>query len=403
MSGNLGRMANKPLVQIYRKDWEFIGPLTEKNAHLYDEFGTQVRTEFRKPIDSLEPDVSEVMRNAQTMSTPGKTPVALQGVPYKTLQRLTTVIAQAAFGNGSQTSELFKNVKVAGREYKGQMTVQQFMGLTVTEQLAVIDQAWEKVCERKPFDRKTQDMLEPITQPTESGLECLPSALIPRQGGYDVLRTPEVRDYKPFTTLGVGFRVEGTVSGKDVARVQRSGMVPLVQVPALILSIRGFEVEGTVVARDTSCARFWERKHDIFNESAVCVARNFFGATAFPLRDSKCDDVVLWAVDVLDLNGCDTEAYQVALGGEQWRPGEKAYERIPANRLIGYIVIRRTGLGDGGKGWKFLIPEDTQWTMSSYWDPKGRYGAAKRYIDGLLAAWRGREYAIPQTMDFANK
>ncbi|HUB13997.1 MAG TPA: hypothetical protein VMB34_18755 [Acetobacteraceae bacterium] len=402
MSGTIARYSNKPLAQIYKKEWEVIGPLTEDKADLYEFYGNQLRTEWRKPIDSLEPDLTEVMRNSQTL-TGGQAPVLLQGVQYKMLQRLTTVIAQAAFGNGSQISELFKNVKVGGRDYRGQMTVLQFMQLDPGNQLAVIDQAWEKVCAKKPYNKKTSEMCEPTGAPSATGLECLPSAVIPKSGGYDVFKSPDAPNGKPFNTLGIGFRVEGSVSGKDIQRVQRSGMVPLVKVPALILSIRGFEVDGTVVARDTTCARFWERKHDIFNESAVCVTRNFFGATAFPLRDSKSDDVVLWAVDVLGLTGCDTEDHQVQLGGEQWRPGEKAYEQVPANCLVAYVVIQRTGLGPDGKGWKFAIDSQAQWTMSSYWDAKGRYGPVKRYIDGLLTAWRGKEHALPQTMDFANK
>ncbi len=398
------KMVAKALWQIYKKDWEFIGPLPESQKNLYDEYGSGLRTEFRKPIESLEPEMSTVMRNNQRFTPSNKPQVSLSGVQYKTLQRLTTVIAQAAFGNGSQVSDLFKNVSINGKLYRGQMTVQHFMELDPAGQIKVIDQAWDKVCEKKAYNTKTEHMVEPTSAPSVAGLECLPSAVIPKQGGtFEVFKSPDAPTGEPFKTLGVGFRVEGSISGKDVERVQRSGMVPLVKSPALMLSIRGFEVTGTVIERDTANARFWERKHDIFNESAVCVTRNFFGATAFPLRDTVRDDTVLWAVDVLGMNGCDTEAYQVALGGEQWRPGEKAYGSIPAKSLIAYVVIQRTGLGPGGKGWKFKIDKDAKWEMSRFWDPRGRYGAVKRYIDGLLEAWRGPEHAIPQSMDFANK
>ena len=400
------RLATRPLWQLYKNELAFVGPLTQfgpDGVDLYQFYGNQTRTVFMRPTESLDPDVSEAMRNRQTLAVRNQPSVSLPGVQYGVLQKVTTVIAQAFFGNGSEKNELFRNVTINGHLYKEQMTVGQFMGLPTFGQMQVIDQAWNKVCERKPYSTRTEDMVESVGAPSAGGRECLPSGVIPKGAGYDVFKSPDISDGKLFTKLGIGFRVEGSVSGKDTERVLAGGMMPLVKVPSLISTIRGFDVTGTIVALDTSCARFWTRKNDIFNESAVCVARNFFGATGFPLRGTKSNDVVLWAVDVLGLTGCDTEQHQVALGDEQWRPGEKAYEKIAANRLVAHIAIQRTGLGPGDKGWKFHIPSATQWRMSSFWDAQGRYGAVKRYLDGLLAAWKGREHAIPQTMDFANK
>jgi hypothetical protein len=152
---------------------------------------------------------------------------------------------------------------------------------------------------------------------------------------------------------------------------------------------------------DHTRARVWTATNDIFNESAVCVSRNLFGAAAFPERNPDEDmDVYLWAINCKDLLGFDTEAYQLGLGGsKQWRPGEKAYEFIRPHRVIGYVKVKRLAgyPPEGCGGWKFTIAQDAKWELNP-----NRYSIPNQvtYINALLEAWKGT-YEIPSAYDFA--
>ena len=254
-------------------------------------------------------------------------------------------------------------------------------------------------------------MSDPIETTIDNLSTPVPSGMIPNPaGGYRL--GPEARP-TPFKTLGVGFRVEGSGPNRsrDIARVKEEGMRAQVKNTALMRDIKGWGIDGTMIQTDTSCARFWRNKNDIFNESAVCVSRNFYGATGFPERETGKDGpvtAVLWAVDCYLNIGFDTEQLQLDLGGKNWRPGEKAYERIPRSDVIGYVEIERTGPAPGGNGgWKFRIRDDARWTYLPGWEPpfmtttnKSRESRARDYIEEQLKAWRGKEYTIANAFDF---
>ena len=194
-----------------------------------------------------------------------------------------------------------------------------------------------------------------------------------------------------FTKLGVGFRVDGMESnGKidSIERITKEGINAQVLNSWFMLNVRHMNVEGTAIALDTAAPRIYKRAQDLFNETAVCVARSLFGATAFPERETQ-GTVCLWAVDVTGLSGFDTEKYQNSLGGDkQWRPGEKAYRMIPKERVIGYIKVNRQGAPSDGGGWKFQIPHDMAWTFLN------GTAAQRYYCTTELEAWRGPAHVV---------
>ena len=360
-------------------------------------------TNFLKPIDSFDPPRSNLMRNA------GAPANNMQPVSLKMLQRLATIIAQAAFGNGSTREDLFRDVTIRGQRHAGIMTIGQFMALSAGDQLAAIDQAWLKVCTKKAYSKLSSQMYEPTAAVVAPQNTPVPSGAVPGPGAtmavgyFNQGRVPDA-----FTGLGVGFRVDG--SGDNIAdsiqRVLRDGMTTQLKNRYLMYQIKGWEVEGTTVDLDTNAPRVWSTKNDLFNESAVCVARNLYGATAFPTREME-DEALLWAVDVRGLIGFDTETYQTTLGANrQWRPGEKAYKKIPVANLIGHVRMQKTGAPEGG-GWRFRIPAPAAWTFLGDWNRPGQMNAGSRelrvrdYVNAQLAAWSGPERIISGAYDFA--
>jgi hypothetical protein len=355
--------------------------------------------ELLKPIDSFDPP----KRTFMTAPPQG----GLPPVQDKMVQRLTTIIAQAAAGNGSTKDDLFRDVVIGGTTYPGIMTIKQFMQLTVAQQLAVIDMAWNRVCKKAAYDRLSREMYEPTAGTVAPKKDPVPSGAIPGSGNgmaagyFNAGRVPDA-----FTGLGVGFRVDG--SGANIAattdRVLKEGMTTQLKNRYLMYTIKGWEVQGTTVDLDTNAPRVWRTKDDLFNESAVCVSRNFYGATAFPMRE-MADEALLWAVDVGGLIGYDTEKHQIGLG-RQWRPGEKAYKKIDTSRLIGYVKITKTGAPAEG-GWKFKIDAGTSWTfLGGFANPNSfnatsREAQIRKYVTDQLTAWSGPERTISGDYDFA--
>ncbi len=388
------RELDDQLVTIYQNSIteRFIGPLLPGQDSAI--------VTFLKPINSFNAVKKGLMQNGAA---------GLPPVQFKMLQRLTTIIAQAAFGNGSSTVELFNNVVLRGHTHRGVMTIRQFMTLSAADQLATIDQAWLKVCTKKSYDKPTAWMYEPtatVVQPTGAPV---PSGVVPDgPGRLKMGYNGGGGRSDAFCGLGVGFRVDGSgVNAQgDIDRILRDGMTTQLKNGWLMRDIKGWEVEGTVVDLDTSAPRVWSTKNDLFNESAVCIARNMYGATAFPTREFN-GPAVLWAVDVSGLVGFDTEKYQTTLGhGRQWRPGEKAYLRIPPANLIGYLRFEKRGVPDTTGGWKFMIPDDASWTFCGGWgamggSSSGRADRVKGYVLSQLTAWRGVEHTISGAFDFA--
>jgi hypothetical protein len=138
-------------------------------------------------------------------------------------------------------------------------------------------------------------------------------------------------------------------------------------------------VGGAALAPRLNIAR-----KDPWNESGVCVARGFLGATAFPERKTM-GFAVPWAIDVSVLVGYDTENWQLAhrnAGHGPWRSGEKCFAKISAERVIGHVIIEK--LGDAG-GWNFRVPNDARWSAKVSQAKE----AQREYVEEELTAWRG--------------
>ncbi|MGG5888319.1 hypothetical protein ACLF3G_14385 [Falsiroseomonas sp. HC035] len=359
-------------------------------------------TNHLKPIESIDPAKSLILRNG--LPAAGLAPIA-----ERRLQALATVIAQAAAGNGSSTAALFENLTIGGQAYPGILTIRAFMNMTAQNQLAVIDAGWARVCFKKSYDKLTHQMFEPATTAVSGDSKApVPSGVVPAGGGLmRVDYTGDSRLPDAFCGLGIGFRVDGSGDGHadSIRRVTTTGMTTQLKNGYLMRNIKGWEVEGTLVDRDTNAPRVWATKCDLFNESAVCVARNLYGATAFPTREMDNEVAVLWAVDVRGLRGFDTETYQMTLAGnKQWRPGEKAYKLVPKGNVIAHVLFNKRGCSGAG-GWRFQIPGGSTWTYHGEWAKPAASGSreakVRGYIESQLAAWSGPQHEIDGAYDFA--
>lgn len=299
----------------------------------------------------------------------------------------------------------------AARRKSEEITIGDFRRKSHQEQINWINELWDLIATPFAFDTKAQDMYVPGS----AGIppNPLPSSWCPKpkehMGSTAVhhMRLSHGGKPDPWKDLCVGFRVDGS-DMSSITRVRNNGMTQQILNSWFMMNFRGMVVEGTT-AGDKTKPRFWTSNDDIFNETAVCVSRNFFGGTAFPLRNSyhnylyganggrkgETQFSVLWAVDCTGLVGMDTEAIQLRRPGSKvWRPGEKAFAEIKPNRLIGYIPIRK--MGDSPKGgWSFDITPGTVWTYCGAGTHEQR-----NYINGELKAWTGCHY-IPGAFDFA--
>lgn len=279
-------------------------------------------------------------------------------------------------------------------------TIMQFMELSSAFQMQIINQLWDECTVQKAHEQVPMDMTE-FNDEVAKTVAQLPSSVRPDSGP----KGPFVKGPFdiPFTSMGIGFRVDGTLSGNasinSIARVGREGMTAQAMNASFMLNVRKMLVTETTIATDTSKARVYVQAQDLFNETAVCVSRSFFGATAFPERTTD-DQVALWAVDCSDLRGFDTEAHQITAKAKPWRPGEKCFPRIPAKNVIGYVTIKRSPAGNGGAngGWKFTVPLNAKWTYVNV-----PVGEKKRYLEEELAAWAtGIEYTVSGDYDFVS-
>jgi len=299
-------------------------------------------------------------------------------------QRLLSVLASFPMGDGNRIRNALNG-----------MTVRQFRILNTHGQLQFINTLWNAVTTPHAFTAAANTMLDPIYNVPPSNQAPLPSSWCPVNVGAGN-HHKRLTGKQPFRQYSVGFRVEGSVN--DITRVMNSGMLQQRLSQGFMHNHRGLYLDGTVAA-DPTTARVWSGNDDLFNESAVCVSRNFFGATAFPERTtdhSGSQFAVLWAVDCGGLNGFDTEQHQVNLAGNrQWRPGEKAFREIPVQRILGWVPIIRRGAPQTG-GWKFDVDLAANWTILG--SPSVRQ---RVYMMDELNAWRGR-HIIPGAYDFAH-
>lgn len=274
----------------------------------------------------------------------------------------------------------------------GTTTVRQFREMNSSQQITFIDSLWEASTSRHPFNTAARDMYDPGGGQPQNGNAPIPTSWQP-----DNTKRLSGTPWKKYC---IGFRVDGS-DQSSINRVLTNGMTQQRLSIPFMRNYRGLEITHTAAAVRTY-ARCWTMNNDIFNESAVCVSRNFFGATAFPERGTthgSGEVCYLWAVDCSGMNGFDTEQYQLNIGGgsRNWRPGEKAFREIPVNRLLGYIPVKRHGVGDQN-GWSFSIDKNTDWKLIH----KEIDYRKRDYINGELKAWRGRVHHIPTSQDFAN-
>lgn len=294
-------------------------------------------------------------------------------------KRLLTVLAHRNFGDPIRFNAALGNVSVGI-----------FRNMNQAQQLNFIDGLWNALTTQHPFLTPAEEMFDPPSSLPINERAPLPTSWQPNN-------TKRLQG-QPWRTFTVGFRIDGS-DQSSITRVLQHGMTQQRLNQAFMRTTRGLEISSTAAAI-SSAARCWTLNNDIFNETAVCVSRNFFGATAFPGRDTihgSGQASYLWAVDCSGLKGFDTEDYQRNLpGNRNWRPGEKAFREIRPERIIGYIPVRRHGCPEGG-GWSFSIDKTTKWTLVN----QVINFKIRDYIDGELEAWKGEKRNIPGTHDFA--
>jgi len=280
---------------------------------------------------------------------------------------------------------------VAVRAITETMTIRGFRAAGEPAQLAFIDRLWNATCTAHPFNTVGNTMSDPASD--DMGGATLPASVGPTSPGSSVFHK-RLKGRQPFREFGIGFRVDGS-DQSAIDRILSSGMTQQrLSAPFMLGPKRGLRLDGTVMM-DQTTARCWTGNNDIFNESAVCVSRNFFGGTAFPERATEAH-CYLWAVDCSTLSGFDTEAYQLGLpNSRQWRPGEKAFPFIPAANVLAYVQVDRRGAPAQG-GWRVDISSGARWTFTGAPTVKQR-----GYLEDELAAWRGGSYTIPPNFDFA--
>lgn len=308
----------------------------------------------------------------------------LMAVGEPTLRCLVTALAHA------DKEQMFHDMQ-------GRLgSIGRFMGLSVEGQMALIDQVWNSCTNQMNYNVASADMYEQAGD-TAANREPLPSTLRPNPSGPLPFRRGT--EALPFRNLGVGFRVDGTFDQQgncdSIDRITNAGMRAQVLNDAFMLNVKRMDVRGTTIALNTHAPRVWVTSQDIFNETAVCVSRSLFGATAFPERNTDNKEVCLWAVDVQGLIGFDTEQYQLNLpGNRNWRPGEKAYRAIPAGNVIGYARIKRYRGSDQG-GWSFEVSPTARWQFINGTNDQ------RDYCRNELGAWAGKRWTVSGDWDFA--
>ncbi|MEM7232625.1 MAG: hypothetical protein AAF517_10645 [Planctomycetota bacterium] len=336
-------------------------------------------TFFAKPMANFS------QKGAYGTTWPGGAVALFGGGGTAEGQPVTPQIAQKLL---SALSSAKKNGDNSWGQVCAGTSVKTFRKMTRRQQLDVIDSIWNAAITSHDFSEPSEGMDDPLAKG-----HCFPTSWCPIEPGS---QTREKRlTGSPWKDFSVGFRVDGQ-NESSLKRVLANGMTQQRANVPFMLGVRGLDVEETTAA--SAGAKFWTGNRDIFNESAICVSRNFYGGTAFPERDtnhSGSEYAILWAVDCRGLRGFDTEKHQLRLKGTNvWRPGEKSFGFIPKENLVAWVKIQRRGAPKGG-GWRFDIAQDANWNFV------GSPAVSQRtYIIDELNAWRGR-HTIPPELDFA--
>jgi hypothetical protein len=338
--------------------------------------------------------------------------------------RLASVLGSKGKGIGDSNEADWDKIIV-------QKSIEDFRKLKEAGQIGFINDLWNILTTAYPFDKPVRQMYEPTAsdnsdlQETGKQYRPLPTAWQPdgfSKAKYESSYGRLLSEGGKWRELGVGFRVEGESAKlqETLKRLEKNGMTQWRLDKHLMAKTSGFYIEGTLFDGDIpgnlDRARFWNGNHDILNQTAVCVSRNLFGATAFPERWSK-GDFILFAVDCSNLQGCDTEQKQIDIfqkyKGDQkykderkraeimrwWRPGEKAFKEIKWENIIGWVPFTKEGQPPG-TGWKFKIDAGANWTINQAWKVTASlYVKKMAYIDNELGTWRG-EHIVPYDFDF---
>lgn len=282
------------------------------------------------------------------------------------------------------------------------------------DQLVLLENLWGDCYKKVSPSQLAAEMMD--GELGVAGDKSLPSSIRRRDGTgfFAILEAgPRPRAWKDFQ---IGFRIDGgkarAGSRDDLGRVSKEGMVALQKKPDLAVQVvKKFYHEHP--SCQTSDLFIGYQNRDLYNESGTCVARSLLGATAFPYRytENNADGgpadgggelafQYLFAVDCSGAKGVDTEKTQVEMGNNSlWRPGEKAFAGLGAERLLGWTRIVRKGQPPSGTpqptGWSFMFL-DSKWTWL-----KAPGGERQAFLEGELATWEpNRTYNISYAYDF---
>jgi hypothetical protein len=327
-------------------------------------------------------------------------------------KQLLTVSASKTLGL-PQTKQAAWDLKLGPRG----ITIRDFRKKTKAERKVFIDDAWKMLTTAYKFDQQAKKMWDPPYSDDKPG-QPLPTSWCPILPGSQNYHKRLPADSLPWNLYVVGFRIDGTWS--DLLKTRErfaecdekgpgKGMTQWRKDSKYMYTKKRMAFKETILDDSTQFI-FWNKNNDTFNETAICVSRNFFGATAFPERNSD-GEYALFALDCFNLKGFDTEAEQMKLG-RPWRPGEKAFEQIRYEDVIGWVRINRTG-GEKGTFWSFEIFTKNQskfnavwdnWEINNDWKSKHEPDYCKLRIDYItdeLEAWRGANRIDGTRYDFA--
>lgn len=275
------------------------------------------------------------------------------------------------------------------------LTLSAFKAKTTLQKLQAIDAIYATAVESVIPTVAAESMVEPLRK--EAVVENQPhhTAIIRQPNGGFALRVDTPTN--PWRTHTIGYRCEGKLTdAADLQRITTAGLQPIYANPPVTIAVKGHHIQGTIMG-DMSTIKLFKGNRDVVGETGTCVARTLLGGTAFP--DRKTQGLYwFWAVNCRGLMGIDTEQWQLSRTGTAvWRPGEKVFPGIPANRLIARCEINRLGLSDNGSdGWSFEFP------ISSKWHFMNATPTQKDWLNAELDAWKvGRRHSIDGTMDFA--
>ncbi len=278
-----------------------------------------------------------------------------------------------------------------------------FNAKTAAEQIDFISEIWKRLVDSVIPTVQAQAMVDRAGGVADM-IEPLPSSLAPANPNVSPVTLTRRSADNAWTKFSFGFRVEGgkKADGDDMPRIIRDGVQPLFINRGLLRAVRQMAVDGTHVEQLDRAFIWWENR-DILNESATCVARSLFGATAFPERETDSAGGpgavqyhYLLALQCRNLNGCDTEQWQLDKNNDSnWRPGEKAFLGIPYTRVLAWTKLLRRPNATGS-GWSFRFPE-TRWNWCNVPDDQG-----EAYLKAELSAWSANIwYDVPGKYDFA--